>query len=299
MVWPRISSRQLRFVLGFGLPLAGANLLGYTLLNADFAFIGRILGPALLGTYVLAFNVASWATSVLGSSINSVAMSAMSEIRSDPAHLRQTLSRWMRLVCLLAFPICAMTMALADDLVGFLYGPKWEAAAPVLSILSIYGAIFTVSLLLSNLLVAAGRTGRVFLVQAMWLATLVPAVILGIMYLGLEGVAWAHVAVVTVVVLPAYFWAVRPVLPGIISIVLKAGSLPLTGALLAGAGAFLASQAFESHLLGLIAGGAAGSLIYFALVMPALRAYLPNVAQGVPGQLLKGYDTILNWRRGH
>ena len=63
---PGFSRAQARFVLAFGLPLAGANLLNFILLNADYAFVGRLLGPSRLGIYMLAFNAASWSTSLLG-----------------------------------------------------------------------------------------------------------------------------------------------------------------------------------------------------------------------------------------
>jgi lipopolysaccharide exporter len=78
--WPSLARSQLHGVLAFGLPLAGANLVNYTLLNADYSFVGHQLGPTLLGIYVLAFNLASWSMSMLTATINGVAMPAFSRV---------------------------------------------------------------------------------------------------------------------------------------------------------------------------------------------------------------------------
>jgi lipopolysaccharide exporter len=43
--------------LAFGLPLAGANMLSWALLNIDNVVIARLAGPTSLGLYVLAFNI--------------------------------------------------------------------------------------------------------------------------------------------------------------------------------------------------------------------------------------------------
>jgi PST family polysaccharide transporter len=88
---PGFTARVLRPLLRFGLPLAGANLLNFVLLNTDYALIGRWLGPVSLGIYVVAFNVASWATTLLSSMINGVAMPAFARAAGDPPRAQRYL----------------------------------------------------------------------------------------------------------------------------------------------------------------------------------------------------------------
>jgi lipopolysaccharide exporter len=290
--WPGWNRATAKLVLSFGLPLAGANLLNYLLLNADYAFIGRLLGPALLGTYTLAFNVASWSTSVLGGTINGVAMPAFSGMREDPGRLRETLSRWVRLVCLIAFPVSAMTMVLSTDLIHVLYGPVWAGAAPILGVLSIYGALFVVSLLLSNLLVGIGRTGKVLLVQAVWLTTLVFAVWLGVTWWGVLGAAVAHVLVIVVFIIPVYLWALRTVVSAVPRLLWHAAAAPLGAAAAAALAAFLVTLAMSPGLLRMVTAGAVGGLVYLALAGRMLYEQLPEpavrklnaVAAALPGR---------------
>lgn len=292
---PRWNRRQAANVLRFGLPLAGANLLNYTLLNADFAFIGSLLGPALLGVYTLAFSVASWSTAALGSTINGVAMPAFSALRADPERLRATLARWSRLAALVAFPVAALTAVMSLEIIDVLYGAKWLAAAPILAILAVYGAVFVVSLLLSNLLVGLGRTGRVFVIQGVWLVTLLGAVWLGVVWLGVEGAAIAHVAVIVLIVVPTYLWALKAVMASAPLLLLKAVSGPLAAAALAGAAAYLAMLSLDGSFIRLAVGGIAGLVVYLLCALAMIREHLPaRIAErfspllDVHGRLVRG-----------
>ena len=124
---PGLSWEVLPHLLRFGLPLAGADLVNHAVLNADYAVVGRALGPAELGTYVLAFNVASWSTSFLGALINSLTMPAFSRVRGDAVAFSAALSAGVSTVLLLALPLAAVTSALARPLVLVLYGDQWAA----------------------------------------------------------------------------------------------------------------------------------------------------------------------------
>lgn len=282
---PRWNAAVARRVLTFGLPLAGASTVNYVLLNADFAFIGALLGPALLGIYTLAFNIASWSTSVLGATINGVAMPALSGLRGEHDALRAALSRWMRIVSLVAFPVAGITAALSGQLVEVLYGAKWSGAAPVLTVLSIYGAVFVLSLFLSNLLIAVGRTVRVLLIQLVWLGALVPAIALGVHWLDVEGAAYAHVVVILVVVVPAYLWATRSVVPHMLGALGAALAGPFAAAIVATAVALVVGHVVPGALLGLLAGGTAGVLAFALLALPMIVPILP-ARFARPGELL-------------
>ena len=85
---PGLTRSALSVTLRFGIPLAGANLVNYTLLNVDYAFVGHLLGAARLGVYMLAFTLASAPYSLLGAVINNVSMPAFSRVKHDPALLK-------------------------------------------------------------------------------------------------------------------------------------------------------------------------------------------------------------------
>jgi PST family polysaccharide transporter len=291
--WPRIDKARLAPVLKFGLPLAGANLVNYTLLNADFAFIGRLLGPAVLGTYVLAFNVASWSSSVLGSTINGVGMTAFSESGADSALLRERLARWARLTALVACPLATMTTVLSTDIVIGLYGDQWSEAGPVLAVLAIYGGVFTASLLLSNLLVAKGQSWRVLLIQIIWLAALVPAIWFGVSAFGVLGAAWAHVVIVSFIVMPIYISALRPVIPNLGSLLIRAAGGPLLAAIAAAGAASLAVLSVNGTWWRIGFATIAGGAVYLAAALPFARGVVGAANAARFARYFSIYDSVV------
>ncbi|XAS70340.1 oligosaccharide flippase family protein [Micrococcaceae bacterium Sec5.1] len=272
--WPRINVHEILPLLRFGLPLAGANLLTYVFLNADFAIIGRSLGTEQLGIYTLAFTIASWPTSILSSTINSVAMPAFSAASSDSEDLTRLLRSSTTIVALLAFPIAALSMVLATPLLIVVYGDKWSPAAPVLSVLAVYGALFSISLLLSNLLVGTGRSGVVFLVQGASILVLVPAVAWGVSVVGLVGAAYAHIGVVLLALILYVLLLRNSLAPG--RGLIAATWWPLATAAGAGTAASLAAGLFDEPVASLAVGGVVGLLVCFAMALPYLHAYAPT-----------------------
>lgn len=281
-------------VLRFGLPLAGANFVGWTLLNADYALVGPLLGPVELGLYMLAFNVASWSTALLGAMINNVAMPAFSRVRDDAQARARAVSSATQAVGSIALPLCALTLVLAGPLVETLYGDRWAEAAPALSILAVYGALFVICLLFGNVLVGQGHPRVLLYVQLAWLAALLPAMVMGVRLAGIVGAGVAHLVVVTCVVLPAYLIALRRweiARPGQL---IRALAAPFAGSCSAGAVAALVSALFAPAFVKLVVGGAAGTLLYAVVMSPVLRPYLRARAphRGPLGRLAQAYEKL-------
>jgi hypothetical protein len=168
----------------------------------------------------------------------------------------------LRGVALIVLPICGMSIALARPIVLTVYGAKWAAAANVLVILSVYGAVFVPCLLFTSMITAFGRTKFLLVLQLVWIGTLVPAMALGVHKDGIVGAAYAHVAVILPIVLPSYLIVLRRV-TGVRLAVLGKAVLP---ALLASSAAALAAHGVASQLgtplVQVIAGLVAGGVIY-------------------------------------
>jgi PST family polysaccharide transporter len=267
---PGIARSALTLLFNFGLPLAIANFVNYILLNVDYALVGHLMGAAALGVYVLAFNVASWPASLCSGVLNSVSMPAFSRIKHDSELLRDAIARALRAVSLVVMPMSGVTIALAQPLVLVLYGAKWAESAKVLSVLSFYGAIFVICLLFANIISGLGRSKLILVIQLIWLAALVPAMVLGVRNDGVVGAAFAHIAVIFPIVLPSYLVALRK-LSGIRMAVLAKAILP---ALLASSAAALVakelSSLFVNPLAQLSVGLASGGLIYVLATAPQL-----------------------------
>jgi PST family polysaccharide transporter len=263
-------------LLRFGIPLAAANLLSQVLLNVDYVIVGHTLSVAAVGVYMLAFNVSAWPAAVLGTMLNSVVVPGFSRVRDDPERLRAALGRAARIVALIAFPIGALTSALALPLIVTLYGAKWQEAASVLVVLTLHGVLFVLGLLFANMIIVSGRTGILLGVQLVVLVCLVPAMLAGIHAFGLVGVGVAHIVVISLVTMPVYMAAVRRS-TGFGPVHFARAIWPVALAALA---ATLAARGVamlvDPPLVKLLVGGTAGAVVYVLLTAPLLTDLVPE-----------------------
>lgn len=260
--WPGLTRKALAVIFSFGLPLAVANFVNYSLLNVDYAFVGHLLGPVALGVYMLAFTVASWPSGLLGGVINSVSMPAFSRVKHDLALLRDAMAASVRAVALIVMPMCAMMIALANPLVLTLYGQKWQNVAKVLPALALYSAFFMLCLLFANMLTGLGRSRSLLVLQLIWIGTLVPAMLIGVHKDRIMGAAYAHVAVIVPIVLPSYLLAIKRVTGVRLTALGRAVMPAVIGSSLAALAARGAASQFSTPAAQLAAGLAAGGLVY-------------------------------------
>ena len=291
---PGMARSALSVLYKFGLPLACANFVGYLLQNVDYALIGRLMGPILLGTYVLAFNAASWSSSLLVGVLNTVSMPAFSRVKHDHSRLMDAMADGVGAVVLIAAPMCTLPMVLARPIVLTVYGARWAAAADALSILSLYGLISIVCILFANMLAALGKSKFVLVVQLIWLAALVPAMAIGVRKGGIVGAAIAHIVIIGPVVLPCYLIALKRATGVRIGLLAKAAFPPLVASAVAASLARLAASRLERPILELIAGMAVGGLVYLVLTAPQLIMLLGRgyVAHPRIRRVLRAYHTV-------
>lgn len=263
-------------LLRFGLPLSLANLVNWSLLNADYLILGRMLTAAEVGVYLIAFNVASWSTSILGSVLNNVLVPAFGRVQDSQERMRDALLHAARVVALVAFPVAALTVALSDSLIVTVFGAKWSDASPVLGVLAVYGVLYAFSLLLVNVLVAVGATARLLAIQVAWIIGLVPAIVLLLPVHGLVGVAWAHVLAIVALAIPCYAAAVRHATHQPMAPMLRVTGHPAAAAAAAGFAAWLVSLTVQLPWAQFVLGGLAGGIVYVVLVAPMVFGLLPE-----------------------
>jgi PST family polysaccharide transporter len=191
-------------LIRLGLPLAGAGLLVIAVLNVDYILVGGVLGAASLGLYLLAWNLSSWPVNLFSAAIHTVSVAGFSRLQHDHEALERGFRQSFSAVITATLPVCALLGTLALPLVRILYGEKWADSAVPLRFLAAIAAVRVASLLATNLLVACGWGKTTFLVQAAWLAALVPTLWLGAKTYGIEGVAAGHLVAAICVALPAY-----------------------------------------------------------------------------------------------
>ena len=274
------SMASLRGMARFTSHVFGTRVLAWGNANLDNFLIGRYLGAASLGAYTLAFSVMVTPINRVATPISQVFFPAFSRMRERDS----IAATWLRAIRMIAMVVVAPMLGLivvAPDFVNVIFGAKWHAAVPVLQILAPVGLLQALMVLNGGILQSLDRTRVYFRYTVAASIATVGAFALGLIW-GLEGVAWAYLAV-TLVLTPIFLWLTTQV-AGIsprdwlraVSGVMEAG-LGMLGAVFAAREALLQTSA--SPTVRLVAVVVVGALVYLPLlawrapeVMRELRA---------------------------
>jgi PST family polysaccharide transporter len=277
--WPGWDRREARRLLRFGVPLVGANVLGYSIQNVDYIIVGRVMGAVSLGFYMLAFNISGWPQNVFSSVVRNVSLPAFSRLREQGADMAGYFTAALRNVARVTLPVCLFLAALAHPLVVTVYGSKWGTASTALVGLAVLGAARTILELLSDFLVSLGRTRAVLFFQVAWLPALIVALLVLVHSSGIAGAGYAHAAVSCLVVVPLVIYLVRRA--GVPSLMVIRALLPALGwaAATAWLAWYVASQ-IRTPLLACAAGGTVATAVYvLPYLTDARRAFATELAR--------------------
>lgn len=285
---PGFDRAEVGGLLRFGLPLAGSGLLVFAILDLDYVVIARVLGPVALGVYVLAFNLSSWPVKMFSASVRSVSLPGFARLRGHPAELETAFTRSLSQLLAAALPVCALLAALALPAVRFVYGQRWSGAAQPLLWLAVLGGLRVAFELVYDFIVALGHSSTVFRVQVLWLAALIPALILGAHLGGIGGVGIAQLVIAGGVITPVYGFllARRGVAPrGVVRAIVR----PTLAATTAAGTAWFVHGRIDQPLPALAAGALAGIAAHLAVMAGAILRWRREGA----GALTLGPDGII------
>jgi PST family polysaccharide transporter len=254
-----------RELLAFGLPLAGSSLLVFAIGYSDQLVAGSVLGTTALGFYVLAFNISSWPISILSQPVRTVAPATFARLQHDPDKMVLTLRTTLGSLARLTLPACLSIAGAAVPIVLLLYGSAWAQAATVLPWLALNAIFRIVFELFYDFMVVLRRSVFIMTVQAVWLAALIPALIIGAHHFGLPGLALAQVIVSVGVVLPMYLAGNRRVGLRVMD-VLSRTWLPILAGVVAGGICFAISARVTNSLLACLLSGGVAALTIAALL---------------------------------
>jgi len=156
----QLENNSLRLVLDFGKYAFLLSILGYVLSMADNVLIGRLYSAAILGTYVIAYNLAVLPLHGVGMAIVNVTFPAYAEIAGgditggELKRLERAFVRVFAASSTLLTLTTALLLVLGDEIVVFLYGSKWAAAGIILRILALLVFFKGHAILVSPLIVS-------------------------------------------------------------------------------------------------------------------------------------------------
>lgn len=189
-VMPRFTLAHARELFGFSIWLLINNFLVFVRSRGFDFLIGKWLGAYALGVFNVAYEVSNLPSTELVAPINRVVFPVYARLAEQPTELRLEFSRLLQWIATLILPLGVGIAAVAEPAVEVLLGSKWEGAIALMTPLALTGAFLILASNTGALLNALGRPRSVVWVGFIQVATLIPAVVLGMRLGQLPGAAW-------------------------------------------------------------------------------------------------------------
>ena len=154
-VWHRESAT---LIVRFGISAAVSGLTATLQSNVTFLLLAGRANPAQVGLFWRAFQVGVTYQSKISSITYKVAKPVLTRA-ARMEDLREIRSRLLRINTTLIFPLLALLVVLAPDVIPWLYGPQWAGAVVPTQILAVVGASTILLTALDPPIMAVGRPG--------------------------------------------------------------------------------------------------------------------------------------------
>jgi PST family polysaccharide transporter/lipopolysaccharide exporter len=188
----RMDASSLRSSAGFGKHILLVGMLTFLTTQFDNLVVGRYLGAAALGHYMLAYRLANMPADLMSTVFSSAMFPAYAETRAQGfQHLQPFFERSARLGTILLVVICGSLFFAAEWLILFFYGAAWLPSVPLLLILTFQGLFRGLTRLVSPALVAALRPDLDAKAKGMEAVLFIPLTLWMVARWGALGAAWA------------------------------------------------------------------------------------------------------------
>lgn len=191
---PRVHFHSWHRLVGFSSWLMGGQVISFLNQRLEQFFMGAFLPISSVGTYHVAYEAASMATSELVTPATQALFPGYSIIKDDKERLRAAYLRSLQFIVALGSPAGVGLALVAPEFVALLYGPKWDAVVYPLQVLCCLFSLTLLSMASTSVLPALGRTREMFGIDAKLFVVHAPVTLLLVWQWGIIGAAWARFA---------------------------------------------------------------------------------------------------------
>ncbi|WP_070156313.1 lipopolysaccharide biosynthesis protein [Sphingobium phenoxybenzoativorans] len=189
---PRFSLKAFRELFSYSFWLSMGDTVNTLNWKLDQLILGYLVGRSALGVYTVADNLAALPVRESTSPLVNTLFPAFSRMKDSVDRLRIAYKRAQALICAVSFPVGFGFAAVANLLVPFILGNKWNGAIPIIQILSVTFAMQSITVGLQPLAMAKGETKALFFRDVRTFLIRVPFIAAGFLINGLMGVVVAR-----------------------------------------------------------------------------------------------------------
>jgi len=153
----RFGRRQLRELIGFGIYAVGALFLNFAVKRVFTIVAGVMLGNELAGFLNIGFRAVDVLWAIAATAVGQVGLPVLARLQSDPPRFRAAYRSALEFTCLLLYPCFCGIALVAPAVVELLFGARWLASAPYVTVLALLALVQAPRLLMTPALTALGR----------------------------------------------------------------------------------------------------------------------------------------------
>ncbi|NLH16302.1 MAG: lipopolysaccharide biosynthesis protein [Phycisphaerae bacterium] len=153
----RMNREQAWELWTFGQWIFFSGILGFFIGRSDQLLVGKLLGPATLGLYVLASKFSHVPATEITTVLMEVTFPAYSKIQNDRPRLRNAFLKVLQLTTFLSVPLSGLVFFLSPDFVRVFFREEWWPMIPVLQILVFRGLVFSIHATFGSIFRAVGK----------------------------------------------------------------------------------------------------------------------------------------------
>ncbi|GAB4548429.1 MAG: oligosaccharide flippase family protein [Anaerolineae bacterium] len=153
----RFDTGEARSFLRFGRQVFSANILGILLDRFDDFWTGSALGPAALGYYSRAYEMAQYPERVLATPITHVFFSTYAALQENREELSKAFFRSSSFLVRVGLLMAVVLLVTAPEVVLILFGEVWLPIVPVFRLMLVYIMLDPLYVNLSYLIIGVGR----------------------------------------------------------------------------------------------------------------------------------------------
>jgi O-antigen/teichoic acid export membrane protein len=211
----------------FGQWIFFAGILSFFLSRGDQLLVGKLLGPAMLGLYVLANKLSHVPATEITTVIAEVTFPAYSKIQNDLPRLRNAYFKVLRLTAFFSVPVAGLVFALSADFVHTFFREEWWTMIPVLQILVFRGLVNSIHATFGSVFQAVGKPFIPVFLQIVRLFLMAALLYPLIVRWQIRGAA-AAIVLIALIMQPFGYWMIIRILRCTLRSILRELWIPFT-----------------------------------------------------------------------
>ncbi len=256
---------SVKAMLVFSLPLVGSELLATAMRNVDLILIGKVIGAAEAGVYLLAYRILLMPIRQINTPLATVALPTFSRLKDDPVRFQRMYRKAIAGICLASMPLVGGAFATAPAFIPLVFGDGWTDSVYVFLALGPAALLATYNVAGSWAASPCGFTGRLFKWGLVGPPLTIAAYFLGASLGGVVGVALAF-SIAQVFLRPFALWYIlRPTPVGLSDIHLATTPPTIAVCIGAGLGWFVTSSLSLTTAMDKFVATAAGGSVFLAV----------------------------------